>query len=113
LLGGAPVLITEVPDQQVRVAIFSTGLSASGGRIELVAPTSTDSPINRFLSSRGEGLHHVCVYVDDIEERLRELTASGVRLIDAVPRIGAEGHKVAFVHPMGAKGVLLELEEKS
>jgi methylmalonyl-CoA/ethylmalonyl-CoA epimerase len=113
LLGGPPVHVTDVPDQKVRVAIFSTGLSATGGRIELVAPTSTDSPISKFLEARGEGLHHVCVYVDDIKARLRELTKTGIKLIDSTPRIGAEGHKIAFVHPMGTGGVLLELEEKS
>lgn len=113
LLGAPPALVTDVPDQKVRVAIFSTGLSATGGRIELVAPNSDDSPIHRFLASRGEGLHHVCVYVDDIEARLGELRGAGIKLIDNVPRIGAEGHKIAFVHPIGAGGVLLELEEQA
>lgn len=113
LLGHAPMIVTDVPDQKVRVAIFPASSSAAGGRIELVSPTSIDSPISRFLSSRGEGLHHVCVYVDDLNSRLNELRSAGIRLIDEIPRIGAEGHRIAFVHPVGANGVLLELEERA
>ena len=113
VLGDEPTLITEVPDQRVKVAMFSVGLSNDGGRIELVSPTSPDSPIIRFLATRGEGLHHVCVYVDDLDSRLGELKSAGVRLIDEAPRIGAEGHRIAFVHPAGMSGVLLELEELS
>jgi methylmalonyl-CoA/ethylmalonyl-CoA epimerase len=113
LLGHSPIIVTEVPDQKVRVAIFPSATKAAGGRIELVGPTSPDSPISRFLSSHGEGLHHVCVFVDDLESRLRELKSAGVRLIDETPRIGAEGHRIAFVHPIGANGVLLELEERT
>lgn len=112
LLGSKPALITDVPDQKVRVAMFASGLSHGGGRIELVAPTSPDSPIQKFLNARGEGLHHVCVYVENLDLRLNELTSAGVRLIDKNPRIGAEGCRIAFVHPLGAGGVLLELEEK-
>jgi methylmalonyl-CoA/ethylmalonyl-CoA epimerase len=112
LLGTKPTLITDVPDQKVKVAIFSKGFHDTGGRIELVAPTSLDSPIQKFLDTRGEGLHHVCVYVENLDHRLNELTSAGVRLIDKVPRIGAEGHRIAFVHPIGTGGVLLELEEK-
>ncbi len=112
LLGGEPELITDVPDQKVRVAIFSRGVSDTGGRIELVAPTSPESPIAKFLNSRGEGLHHVCVYDENLDHRLNELTSAGVRLIDSVPRIGAEGNRIAFVHPLGTGGVLLELEER-
>jgi methylmalonyl-CoA/ethylmalonyl-CoA epimerase len=112
ILGAGPTLITDIPDQKVRVAMFAGGPVAGGGRIELVAPTSADSPISRFLSSRGEGLHHVCVYTGDITARLRELKEAGVRLIDDTPRRGAEGHRIAFVHPTGTNGVLLELEER-
>lgn len=111
LLGAKPILVADVPDQKVRVAIFAKGVTDSGGRIELVAPTSPDSPIQKFLDSRGEGLHHVCVYVENLDLRLNELTSAGVRLIDKIPRIGAEGNRIAFVHPMGTGGVLLELEE--
>ena len=114
LTGDTAPLITEVPDQKVRVAIFKRpgGDIHAGGRIELVAATSADSPIAKFIAQRGEGLHHICIYVDDIEARLRELKDDGVRLIDETPRIGAEGNRIAFVHPAGAGGVLLELEER-
>lgn len=111
LLGNPPVQVEDVPDQKVRVAIFAG--SAAGGRVELLSPTSPDSPISRFLERKGEGLHHICVYVEDIEKRLAELKTSGVRLIDETPRIGAEGHRIAFVHPSGMNGVLVELEERS
>jgi len=103
--------IVEVPDQKVRVAIFDRPESA-GGRIELVAASSPESPIARFLARHGEGLHHVCIYVEDIARRLAELKAEGVRLIDTEPRIGAEGEKIAFVHPSSTGGVLIELQER-
>jgi methylmalonyl-CoA/ethylmalonyl-CoA epimerase len=107
--------IEEVPDQKVRVAIFSGtsgGKTASAGRIELLAATAPDSPVAKFIARRGEGLHHVCVYVDDIEKKLSELKAAGVKLIDEVPRTGAGGKKIAFMHPAGMNGVLVELEER-
>lgn len=113
VLGMKPSLVTEVADQKVKVAMFPGGAAGNGGRIELVAPASADSPISRFLATRGEGLHHVCIYVDDIEAHLRELAVAGVRLIDETPRRGAEGHRIAFVHPSGMNGVLLELEERT
>ncbi len=103
----------EVPDQKVKVAIYVGGTEEhGGGRIELVAPTTPDSPVARFIERRGEGLHHICLYVDDIARKLAELKEAGVRLIDETPRIGAEGNKIAFVHPSSAHGVLIELEEK-
>ena len=106
--------ICEVTDQKVKVAIFSAGEagSAHGGRIELVAPTSPDSPVARFLEKKGEGLHHICIYVDDIEKKLSELKEAGVKLIDETPRVGAEGNLIAFVHPASMNGVLIELEQK-
>ena len=112
--GCKAVIITDVPDQKVRVAILGRGNDApTGTRIELVAPMSSDSPIARFLEKRGEGLHHICIYVNDIEKRLQELQNAGIKLIDSEPRIGAEGDKIAFVHPSGLNGVLLELHQKS
>lgn len=115
LTGDDAPFIVEVPDQKVKVAIFAggkVGVGHGGGRIELVAATSDDSPIAKYLAKRGEGLHHICIYVDDIERKLDELKAAGARLIDETPRIGAEGHRIAFVHPAGSHGVLLELEER-
>ena len=94
-----------VEDQKVRVAMLPIGES----RIELLEPTSEDSPISKFLEKRGGGIHHVAIEVDDIKASLAKLKAKGVRLIDEVPRIGAEGCLVAFVHPSGTNGVLLEL----
>jgi len=114
LTGQQEPLLAEVPDQKVKVAIFSghgEHESAKEGRIELVAATTTDSPIAAFIAKRGEGLHHICFYVDDIESKLSELKAAGVRLINKTPRIGVEGRKIAFIHPSSMNGVLIELEE--
>jgi len=94
-----------VEDQKVRVAMLPLGES----RIELLEPTSEDSPISKFLAKRGGGIHHIAVEVDDIEASLSKLKGQGVRLIDESPRTGAEGCLVAFVHPSSASGVLLEL----
>src|SRR5688572_17024587 len=96
-----------VEDQKVRVAMLPVGES----RIELLEPTSDDSPISKFLEKRGGGIHHIAVEVDDIEAALEKLRSQGARLIDEKPRIGAEGCLVAFVHPGSTGGVLLELVE--
>ena len=114
LTGSKVKEIEEVPSQKVRVGFFSTGDDeCSGGNIELLCGTSEDSPVSRFIAKKGEGLHHLCIYVNDIEKQLARLKEAGVRLIDETPRIGAEGHKIDFVHPAGANGVLIELEEKA
>lgn len=94
-----------VEDQKVRIAMLPLGES----RVELLEPTSEDSPISKFLQKRGPGIHHIAVEVDDIEAALVKLRSQGMRLIDDTPRIGAEGNLVAFVHPTAAGGVLLEL----
>ena len=94
-----------VEDQKVRVAMLPIGES----RVELLEPTSDDSPISKFLEKRGPGIHHIAVEVDDIEASLAQLKAKGMRLIDEIPRVGAEGCLVAFVHPTATNGVLLEL----
>jgi len=99
--------IEEVPEQQVRTAIFGHGM----GRIELICPTTKDSGVAKFLEKRGEGLHHLCVEVDDIEGALAALKAQGAPLIDEKPKIGAGGAKIAFVHPKGLRGVLTELRQ--
>ena len=98
-----------VEDQQVRVAMLPIGES----RIELLEPTSEDSPISKFLEKRGGGIHHIAVEVDDITASLEKLKSKGMRLIDEEPRIGAEGCLVAFVHPAATNGVLLELVQTS
>ena len=97
-----------VEDQKVRVAMLPLGET----NIELLEPTSEDSPIAKFLENRGGGIHHIAVEVEDIEKSLAKLKASGARLIDESPRIGAEGCLVAFVHPASSGGVLLELTQK-
>ncbi len=104
-LGLENVHTETVEDQKVRVAMLPIGES----RVELLEPTSDDSPISKFLEKRGPGLHHIAVEVEDIEAALVRLKAQGMRLIDETPRIGAEGCLVAFVHPSSANGVLLEL----
>lgn len=96
-----------VPAQRVKVAFFRIGCL----RLELLEPTSPDSPISRFLDKRGEGLHHVAYSVDDIEARLAELQAGRVRLIDEHARPGAHHMQVAFLHPGSTGGVLTELCE--
>jgi len=104
---GLPVdEIVEVPDQQVRVAFLPVGES----NIELVQPGSETSGTARFIEKRGEGIHHICIQVEDIDAALEQLKANGVPLIDREPRPGAHG-RVAFVHPKGTHGVLLELVE--
>jgi methylmalonyl-CoA epimerase len=98
--------VTEVPDQEVEVAFLPLGQS----NVELVRPTTSDSGIAKFLAKRGEGIHHICIEVDDIEAALARLAHHGVPLIDPTPRDGAHG-RVAFVHPKGAHGVMIELLE--
>jgi len=98
--------VVDVPDDKVEVAFLPIGES----NVELVQPTSDDTGTARFLEKRGEGVHHICIEVEDLDQTLGRLKASGVRLIDEVPRRGARG-RVAFVHPKGAHGVLIELVE--
>ncbi|MHB8071897.1 MAG: methylmalonyl-CoA epimerase [Candidatus Cryosericum sp.] len=101
--------IEEVAEQKVRTAFLPVG----GTEIELLEPTGPDSPIAKFIEKRGEGLHHVAIRVDNIDEALAELKAKGVQLIDEVPRRGAGGARIAFVHPKATHGVLLELCERT
>jgi methylmalonyl-CoA/ethylmalonyl-CoA epimerase len=94
-----------LPEQAVDVATFAAG----NGWIELIQPTDPDGPIARFLAKRGEGMHHVAYAVPDLEAALAALAAAGVRLIDSVPRSGAHGWRIAFIHPESCGGVLTEL----
>jgi lactoylglutathione lyase/methylmalonyl-CoA/ethylmalonyl-CoA epimerase len=95
----------QVDEQGVRVAMLNIGES----RIELLEPTGPESPIEKFMGKRGEGIHHIAVAVDDIEKTLDQLKAAGVRLVDQVPRQGAHNTRIAFIHPSSMHGVLLEL----
>lgn len=87
-------------------------LGTAAGRIELLEPLGPETPVGRFLDKRGPGLHHVALAVDDLAALLRTLEARGVRLIDTVPRTGAGGSRIAFVHPSATGGVLVELKER-
>ena len=98
-----------IEDQGAHVAMLPVGES----RIELLEPVSEGTVIARFLAKRGEGLHHVCYEVSDLEETLARLRSRGGRVLDGYPRAGAEGNLVAFVHPASAFGVLIELVEKA
>ncbi len=106
-LGLSPMAEETVEAEQVRLSMVPVGES----RIELLEPTSPDSPIGKFLAKRGEGLHHVALQVDDLSATVERLKASGTRLVSDEIKIGAGGHLYVFVHPSSAGGVLLELVE--
>ncbi len=97
-----------VPEQGVEIV----GLPVGESEIELLKPLSETSGVAKFLEKRGEGIHHICFEVDDVETALRNLEARGYELIDKTPRVGAGGRKYAFVHPKGTHGVLIEFYEK-
>jgi methylmalonyl-CoA epimerase len=95
----------EVASQMVKVAFFPVGDT----RIELLAPTSEDSPIARFIEKKGEGIQHIAFAVEDLPQALKETEEDGIRLIDKEPRPGAHGADIAFLHPKSTGGVLIEL----
>jgi len=95
----------EVPSQMVKVAFFPVGDT----RIELLAPTSEDSPIAKFIEKKGEGIQHLAFAVDDLPQALQDTESDGIRLIDKEPRPGAHGADIAFLHPKSTGGVLIEL----
>ncbi|WP_312471887.1 methylmalonyl-CoA epimerase [Neobacillus sp.] len=104
-----PLLAIEVVDsQKVKVAFLQAGQT----KIELLEPTSEESTIAKFIEKRGEGIHHVALGVDSIEERITEMKEKGIRMIDEQSRLGAGGAHIAFMHPKSASGVLYELCEK-
>jgi methylmalonyl-CoA/ethylmalonyl-CoA epimerase len=88
------------------------GLSAGDSLVELLEPEIENSPIAKFIDKRGPGIHHICFTVDNIDKTLERCRAAGVRLIDETPRIGAEGKRIAFLHPSSTAGVLVELSEE-
>jgi len=96
--------VEDVPSQKSKVAFLPLGES----EIELVQPTTSDSGLANFLEKRGEGMHHICIEVSDIDATLAELKSQGVRLINEVPE-ELPGRKMAFIHPKAANGVLVEL----
>jgi methylmalonyl-CoA/ethylmalonyl-CoA epimerase len=87
------------------------GLAAGPSLVELLAADEPGSPIAKFLDKRGPGIHHVCFAVDDLDATLRRCRDAGIRLIDETPRVGAEGKRIAFLHPSATAGVLVELTE--
>jgi len=97
--------VEEVSEQMVRVAMLQVGES----KIELLEPTSPDSPVARFIEKNGPGIHHLAYEVADIEVAIAKLIADGARMIDDKPRNGAHGTRIAFVHPKSSNGVLTEL----
>jgi len=104
-LGMAFAGIEVVSEQKVRVAMLQVGES----KIELLEPTSDDSPMARFIEKNGPGIHHLAFEVEDLEAAIARLMAEGARMIDEKPRVGAHGSRIAFVHPKSSNGVLTEL----
>ena len=100
--------IEEIKDQKVKTAFFKIGQT----KIELLEPTDPESAVAKFISKRGEGIHHIAFAVNDIDRKLKEFEEKGVRLIDNVSRKGAEGMDIGFLHPKSTFGVLTELCEK-
>ncbi len=109
-LGIEPSEVKEVPTEQVRIAFLPMG-GPGGSEIELIEPTTPDSSLSKFLDKRGEGMHHICLEVEDIDAALQEMQEKGAAVLDKQPRIAAEGRAI-FLHPKGTNGVLLELLEK-
>ena len=101
--------VEDVVSQGVKTAFLSVG----DANIELLEPLSADSAVARFIEKRGEGIHHICLRVDNIEEHLARLKKQGFRLINESPVPGARGCRVAFLHPAAGNGVLIELSEKA
>ena len=108
LFGHSPEKTEMVADQDVYLALYAIGDS----QIELVEPTTSNSPIGEYLRKRGGGIHHLCLEVDDIHQELARLKTAGMQLIDETPRPGAEGTLIAFIHPKATSGVLIELLQR-
>jgi methylmalonyl-CoA/ethylmalonyl-CoA epimerase len=102
-----PISREIVEDQGVEEAMVAIG----GSNIQLIQPLTADSPVGKFLASRGEGLHHVAFAVPDIEAAITYLQGTGARLVDQEPRVGGGGNRIAFVHPEAFAGTLIELVE--
>ncbi len=105
ILGMKVTEIEEVPDQKVKVAFIPTGDS----ELELLQSTDPQGPIAKYIEAKGQGIQHIALRVDDIEQTLADLKDKGIRLIDEKPRIGAGGAKIAFIHPKATFGTLVEI----
>jgi methylmalonyl-CoA/ethylmalonyl-CoA epimerase len=108
LFGKRPDHGEDLPEHKVKTAMFTIGESA----IELTEALDSESPVAKFIEKWGEGVHHVSFVVDDIDAELARLKAAGFQLIDERPRPGADGHRVAFLHPKSTNGVLIEISQK-
>jgi methylmalonyl-CoA/ethylmalonyl-CoA epimerase len=102
--------VEEVPAEKVKVAFLP--LPEGDGEVELVQPTADDTGIARFLAKRGEGMHHICFEVDDIQTAMTQMAAQGLQILEEKPRMGSQGQKYVFIHPKTAHGVLIELYER-
>ena len=100
--------IEDVDGQGVLTDIYDTG----SGKIELLVSKYPDSPISKFIKKRGTGIHHICLIVEDIDEAIERMNKNKIKLIGDTPTIGAENHKVIFIHPRSTGGILVELAEK-
>jgi len=98
----------DVPERKIRIAFTEI----SGVKLEFVMPTDNESVVAKFIDKRGEGIHHICFEVDDVEKATAELKDKGVELVDDRPRMGAEGKKIIFLKPKSTHGVLIELKER-
>ena len=107
ILGLKCYSIEEVAEQKVKTAFFKVGQT----KIELLESTSIDGPIAKFIEKKGEGIHHIAFSVNNLSDQLRELEEKGIALIDKIPRNGAEGLNIAFLHPKSTRGILTELCE--
>ncbi len=110
VLGVVPARVVDFPSEGVKIAFLPLG-GPEGSEIELLEATDPSTGVARFLEKRGEGLHHICLEVPDIERALTELQAAGAAVLDATPRRTAEGRGI-FLHPKGTSGVLLELVQR-
>jgi len=98
----------DVPERKIRIAFTEI----SGVKLEFVMPTDKESVVAKFIDKRGEGIHHICFEVEDVERAVSELKTKGVELVDDRPRMGAEGKKIVFIKPKSTHGVLVELKQK-
>ena len=105
VLGLAEVKISDSDGAKIKA--FAAGESL----VELLEPAGEDTPIGKFVAKRGPGIHHICFSVDDLDAALDRCRSAGIRLIDERPRIGAEGKRIAFIHPSSTAGILIELSE--
>ncbi len=108
VFGAKPSHIETLPEQGVKAALLPM---KEGGEIELLEPISPESGIGKFLETRGEGLHHICLETDNVDKEIQSMAAAGVTMIDKQPRKGLAG-RVAFIHPKSTRGVLVELAQK-